>query len=450
MKLLKIKRKWLNESDLRLDAEFHLSDGPLTKLKFKESPYIISTLGQETKEIFKGNIFKRTYVSNEEFGFQFMTASDMMKSDIKGGKYVSKKHTKTANLFIKKDWILVSRSGTLGNVVFTNKDFENILGTDDLIRIVANDERMLRGCVYAFLASKYGYGLITQSSYGGVVQHIEPHHLENLPIPIFPKSLQKEINELILKSAKMREAANSELNEAISYFNESISVSRTNKIFIKKIKNLGYSWASYNNNIECDEIEKSLKEHLTIKDVAIDCFSPLLFKHIYLKKDNGHPFLTGAELTKFIKKYYRWLSPRGVKNIENYKVKKGTLLLYKSGTTDGGILGNVFIADDILDGTCLSDHVIRIFLEDLKMSYWMFAFFKSNAGIKLLQKTATGSMIPFITAERLMDVKFPKPNSKYEWIAQKIENYITESVSSQRNELKAISFIEKEIESWQK
>ena len=155
-------------------------------------------------------------------------------------------------------------------------------------------------------------------------------------------------------------------------------------------------------------------------------------------------------MTKFIKKYYRWLSPRGVKNINDYKVEKGTLLLYKSGTTDGGILGNVFIADDILHGACLSDHVIRITTDDLRISYWLYAFLKSSSGVKLLQKMATGSMIPFITPDRLLQVKVPKPNDKLDWIFEKIEGYIEKSSESHRKELKAIDLVEKEIESWQK
>ena len=103
MNYIKVKSTWLAESGLRLDASYHLSDGPLTKLKLKKSRYTVSLLSKETKQVFKGNIFKRVYVSNDENGYQFMTASDMMKSDIKGGKYISKKYTNTANLILDKD-----------------------------------------------------------------------------------------------------------------------------------------------------------------------------------------------------------------------------------------------------------------------------------------------------------------------------------------------------------
>jgi len=452
MKLLNTRSCFFQESDLRLDASFHLSDGPLTKLILKKSPFEISTLGKETKNIFKGNIFKRVYVSTATHGFPFMTASDMMKTDMNSGKFVSKKYTKISNLLFEKGWTLVSRSGTLGNTAYTSEDYDEVVGTDDLIRVVPDEDKQVRGgYLYAYLSSKYGYGLLTQSSYGGVVKHIEPHHIENLPIPMLPDTKQQQIHNLIEDASSLRVESNAMLKEAIDFFDKKYCVNGLVKVFKKNIKNCNFSLAAYNNNLECDTVESLLlNDYMTISDIAKNCFAPPLFKHIYLKKNNGHPFLTGAELTKFHKKYYRWLSPRGVKNIQNYKISKGTLLFYKSGTTDGGILGNVFIADDILDGACLSDHVIRVSIEDLAMAYWAFAFFKSSAGIRLLLKLATGSVIPFITPERLKGVKLPKPDENFKWVVQKIESYIANSVESQMKEQQAISLVEKEIESWQK
>lgn len=448
MKTMSVNRKWFEDSGVRLDASFHLSDGLLTLHKLKKCPYPMGLLKDETERIFKGGIFKRTYVDSIENGYDFITASDMMKSDILGAKFISKKYSSIDHLFVDKGWTLVSRSGTLGNTAFTNEIFEDKVLTDDLIRIVPNNKNILGGYLYAFLSSHYGYGLLTQSGYGGVVQHIEPHHIENIPIPILPEATQQKIHNLITEASQLRVEANKLLKEAVEVFDK-YNVEGFTKVFSKKVTEIGFSWASYNNNVECDKIEHKLKYFLKIGDVATKCFAPPLFKHIYLENDNGHPFLTGAELTKFNKKFYRWLSPRGVKDINDYKVKKGTLLLYKSGTTDGGILGNVFIADDILDGVCLSDHVIRIFTEDINMSYWMFAFFKSNAGVKLLQKTATGSMIPFITPVRLLELKFPKPDENFEFVTQRIEKYLEKSVQSQRNENQAIDLIEKEIDQWQ-
>ena len=209
--------------------------------------------------------------------------------------------------------------------------------------------------------------------------------------------------------------------------------------------------AAYNNNIEVDEFIANYKENsIRLKDITSNIFAPPLFKHIYLNKDNGYPFMTGSELTQFNLRFYRWLSPRGVKDINDYVVKKGTLLLYKSGTIDGGILGNVFIADKKLDGCCLSDHVIRIVFNDEKMAYWSFAFLKSKGAIKMLQRLATGTMIPFITPDRIAELMIPAPNEKYAHIVDLVEKYINFNSQSKENETKAIEMVEQEIEKWNK
>ncbi len=446
MKTLNLKSKDI-VSAMRFDGSYHISEGTIFLKKLKRMPH--ADLISFCPNIFTAGRNKRVYTDKEK-GFPYLSNSDVVKNNpFESCNYNSKKYGFDKTAFLKEGMILTGRVGAIGQTSYVTKEFEEnqAMGSDNIIRIVAKDKKM-SGYIYAFLVSKYGNALFNRLAAGGVQPYISEAMLQDIPIPILPEETQQKIHNLIANASQLRVEANKLLKEAMEIF-ENYDVDGFTKIFKKKVSTLGFSWASYNNNVECDKIENSISEFLKIGDVATKCFAPPLFKHIYLDKDNGHPFLTGAELTKFNKKYYRWLSPRGVKNIEDYKVKKGTLLLYKSGTTDGGILGNVLIADDILDGACLSDHVIRIFTEDIKMSYWMFAFFKSRAGVKLLQKTATGSMIPFITPDRLQELKFPKPDDNFAFVTNNIEKYLEKTVQSQLSENQAIDLIEKEIDQWQ-
>ena len=451
MKTIIAKRIWLAESDLRLDASYHLSDGQLTLIAFKKSNIPTKPLKNVTDRIFYGGRSRRIYVNSPEFGLPFIKGADIIKADFSNLKYISRKRTPNLKeYFLEEGWTTITRSGTIGNTAYINKDFIGKAASDDIIRVIPKS--IPSGYLYAFLSSKNGKALLTHGTYGAVIQHIEPEHIENLPVPIFPTQQQQTIHDLILESANLRVKANEALEKAVNYFNNRYSdkLILTTKVFNKNINDLTFSWASYNNNIECDAIENIIgKDKLTIDEIATDVFAPPLFKHIYLTKDNGHPFLTGGELTQNNPRYYRYLSPRGVKNILDYKVTKGTLLLYKSGTTDGGILGNVFIVDDNLASACLSDHVIRINIPDLKLSYWVFAFLKSIAGIRLLQKLATGTMIPFITPERLKSLVFPKPNKDFDTVVNHVSNYLEKRVLSNNKENQAIQIVEKEIEQWQ-
>lgn len=367
----------MNPCGLRFDSSYHLSDGVTVKRDIAASPYPLMLIGKAAERIFIGGRARRVYVKDRNHGIPFLSSSDILQADLENVKLASKKYTPNIEeMTLQKGWTLITRSGTIGNCAFANAKHAQKLASEDVIRLVPNNI-LKQGYIYAYLASKPGYSLLTQGTFGAVIQHIEPAFVASLPIPVLPEAFQQEVDNLIQESARLREEATDALDKAISYFNQEYPIKdRTSVCYTKKLKSLELGFAAYNNNIEVDGfIAKYDSNSLKIADITSSVFAPPLFKHIYLSQDNGYPFMTGSELTKFNMRYYRWLSPRGVKNIKDYVVKKGTLLLYKSGTTDGGILGNVFIADKKLDGCCLSDHVIRIVFNDDKMAYWAFAFY---------------------------------------------------------------------------
>ncbi|WP_349829793.1 methylation-associated defense system restriction endonuclease subunit S MAD5 [Bacteroides fragilis] len=450
MKIGHIHRMSMNPCGLRFDSSYHLSDGVTVKRDIAASPYPLMLIGKAAERIFIGGRARRVYVKDRNHGIPFLSSSDILQADLENVKLASKKYTPNIEeMTLQKGWTLITRSGTIGNCAFANAKHAQKLASEDVIRLVPNNI-LKQGYIYAYLASKPGYSLLTQGTFGAVIQHIEPAFVASLPIPVLPEAFQQEVDNLIQESARLREEATDALDKAISYFNQEYPIKdRTSVCYTKKLKSLELGFAAYNNNIEVDGfIAKYDSNSLKIADITSSVFAPPLFKHIYLSQDNGYPFMTGSELTKFNMRYYRWLSPRGVKNIKDYVVKKGTLLLYKSGTTDGGILGNVFIADKKLDGCCLSDHVIRIVFNDDKMAYWAFAFLRSNGTIKMLQRLATGTMIPFITPERVSNMLIPAPDTCYEEIVELVSRYIDLNSKSKFLEIEAIEKVESEIASW--
>ena len=402
--------------------------------------------------IFTSGRARRMY-TKQEFGYPFLSNADVASQNpLSACNYASKKYSYDETAFLKGGMILTGRVGAIGQTSFVPKFWERygMMGSDNIIRIVVKPEHK-NGFIYAYLASKVGNLSFWKHATGGVQPFITDKMVGNLPIPNFPESFQKEVDDLIQQSATLREQAAAKLDEAVKYFDDRYQISPdTQQIFTKKVNDLPMGFASYNNNLEVDAFIETYKSHsVKLANITTKVFAPPLFKHIYLNKDNGYPFMTGSELSKFNLRYYRWLSPRGVKDINDYIVRKGTLLLYKSGTTDGGILGNVFIADDQLDGCCLSDHVIRVVFKDEKMALWTFAFLKSKGSVRMLQRLATGTMIPFITPERLSELFIPTPDDKFDEIASLIEDYVKLVSQSKQDENKAITMVEQEIEKWQ-
>ena len=402
-------------------------------------------------EIFTSGRNKRVYTS-EAFGYPFLSNSDVVSANpFLSCKYSSKKYGYDEKALLKKGMILTGRVGAIGQTAFVPEYLEKAkaMGSDNIIRICVKPEYQ-NGFIYAYLASRVGNLSFWKHATGGVQPFITDAMVGELPIPKFPDEFQEEVDDLIQESARLREEAADALEEAVNYFNGKFSINeKTQKTFSLELKELKLGFAAYNNNLEVDEfIGKYSIDAYELKNKTSKIFAPPLFKHIYLSKDNGYPFMTGSELTQFNLRYYRWLSPRGVKDINDYVVKRGTLLLYKSGTTDGGILGNVFIADKKLDGCCLSDHVIRVVFNEERQAYWAFAFLRSKGGVRMLQRLATGTMIPFITPDRLSHILIPNPDDNYERITTLIEKYIDLNSRSKECEDRAINMVETEIERW--
>ena len=433
----------------RFDGKYHNAEVNVYDSLIRK--HFDCTLGDCCSDIFTASRGKRVY-TDKEHGVPYFSNSDMIASDpFTSCNFISRKYAYEERAVLKENMILTGRVGAIGQIAYVPKYWEQSasMGSDNIYRICIKQGHY-SGFLYSYLASRVGNLSFWKLATGGVQPYVTDSMIKTIPIPVFSEEIKKKTDSLIKESSKLRESAYNIVHKAIDYFTKTYPVSgTTQKFFIKSLSELEFSWASYNNNLEVENASKAFGLcSLRIKDLTDKVFAPPLFKHIYLKSDNGYPFMTGSELTQHNLRYYRWLSPRGVKDINDYVVRKGTLLLYKSGTTDGGILGNVFIADDILDGCCLSDHVIRLHFNDIKMAYWTYAFLRSELGVKALQRLATGTMIPFITPERVQRLSIPAPDENFDMVVSAVEEFISIDSQSKRLENQAIDIIEKEIASW--
>lgn len=451
MKILKINSGVLAESDLRFDASYYLSDGPLTKIKLKKSPYPISTLGRETSDIFKGNIFKRTYVSNSEKGYPFLTASDMMKSDIHSGKFVSRKHTNTANLFVKKGWTLVTRSGTLGNTAYTNKEFENVLPTDDVIRVVPNNKNVLGGYIYAYLSSKYGYGLLIQSGYGGVIQHIEPHHIKDLPIPILPEAKQQEIHDLIVEAADLRVEANELLRGIHETIENNFDIQpltpNISAISIDRIrKDLRFKSNFFLSTGDKYEEQVRAKKYKDLSIFISNIFTSGREKRTYTKKSNGIPFLSNGDISSY--NPFSSCNYMASKNAKSSSIIKENMIL--TGRVGQDTVGQIYLPYPSIIGTLASDNIIRIVIDNEIDRNYIYAFLSSKIGFEIIRKRKTGVGQPFVTEDMFLDIPILDLDIETKInISDKVKSSLHKKDCSLKKELQAISLIEQEIDSWQ-
>ncbi len=215
----------LSDMKNRADGSYHI---PIVKAiinHLKEFAEEVTTIGD--KRISSGVVlpgrFKRVYVDSE-YGTKFLGGKEMRQLDPSTEKYLSKlahKKQLEGSLGIKEYSILTPARGSLGDVILPCKHFLNWAISDNMMQILSNKE--MCGYVYIFLNTEYGKHLIKRFTYGGVVDAIEPFHIQQVELPLLKnREGQKQINDLALLANQKRYDAYCLEQEALRIMNEEV------------------------------------------------------------------------------------------------------------------------------------------------------------------------------------------------------------------------------------
>src|SRR5690606_22828147 len=80
--------------------------------------------------------------------------------------------------------------------------------------VVPDNSKIRSGYLHAFLTSKFGVPLVTSGTYGAIIQHIEPEHIADLPVPRLGSTVERKAHELVEEAAAFRVNANQLLTAA--------------------------------------------------------------------------------------------------------------------------------------------------------------------------------------------------------------------------------------------
>lgn len=452
MKTARVNIHAVRSINFRTDASYHLSEGQNVQRCIAASPYPLTTIKEVSEDIFIGNRAKRVYVKDSNHGIPFLSSSDILKADLDNVKFASKKYTpEIERMSLKKGWTLISRSGTIGNCAFANAKHAQKLASEHVIRLVPNN--ILRGgLVYAYLASKYGHSLLTQGTFGAVIQHIEPAFVGSIAIPFFPDSFQREVDNLVQEAARLREEATDAHEYAISFFNTLFPVpfkdNCLGKVSSKEIMtSINKRFEASFHISEGKDIDKYIKEHYewkSLDEVCSNISRPDIFKRYYVK--NGITFLGGADIFLATPDSEKRLSKTKTENISQLAIKEGTILLPRSGT-----IGNVAWAHAGHAQKLASEDVIRLLPNDILRAGYVYAFLASKYGKLLIQRYIFGSVIQHVEPPHLKLIPVPIIDQKtMDDIHDKIMIYSSAMGKAIEFEQKAIHMVEQEIEKWNK
>lgn len=418
-----IGSKWLYEADSRFDASAY-SEGAFRALEEIEAcGFPTESLGQLCGTIWhpvqtqaRSN-FKRIY-TKPEHGVPFVSSRNMFSLPLRPEKFLSRRMKKLGDLMIPRGWIIVSRSGTVGNVLFINKTLEKCAISDHTIRI--EPVGIPSGYLYAFLASRFGKAFISSSTYGSTVDELEPKHLAPISIPLPPKEIQQSIHKKILRAYALRDRANQLFDKAeqelyellgINSFTENDveylgSESEPQAFEVSSLEMVDRLDATHHVPISRSAIHKLRKSKYRLVDLneRVDkVHMPPRLKRIRSDEEYGIPFLQGSHIPSMNFRDLKYVSIKATKNIETFIIKPNWVLLTRSGT-----VGRLAISTEAQNGWAASEHILRIIPGDkIYHPGFLCIFLSTPYGQHQLKARIYGGVVDELTPEDAGSVLIP-------------------------------------------
>jgi len=422
---LPVMASWMESNQRRLDGSPYLSGAFEAKVILGKLPKERQSDLWEVTEGGRRGIYhagreRRTYVDDPKYGVPFLGSTDILAADLSWLPLISKKQVKENPLFtVQEGWTLITRSGTVGRMAYVRPDMAGMACTEHVMRVVPDRTKIPPGYLYAYLSSKFGVPLVVSGTYGAIIQHIEPHHIADLPVPRLGNAVEAEVNESIEQAAKNRVKASQLLREAsedvLHHFNlkipkpfhkyprPSTTVASSNTLNQRLD---GYYYAQWNKDAyeSFDSVASSQKALLG--DVTADVYIPGIFKRAYTEDPEfGYPYITGADVYYMAPTSDRYI----LKQIaENYRLvlRDGMILVQDSGQL-GGLIGRPANVGRYLDGFACTNNMVRIVPHSKDDQGFIFAVLNTDYGIRLLMREATGSSIPHLEEKRVRRIQIP-------------------------------------------
>ncbi|MCG8029840.1 MAG: restriction endonuclease subunit S, partial [Candidatus Thiodiazotropha taylori] len=400
----------------------------------------------------------RLWVEDDQHGFPFLSSTDILQADLSNISHIAKSVARqNSQLLIKDRWTLITRSGTIGRMAYARADMNGMACTEDVLRVIPDEEKVKPGYIYAYLCTKFGVPLVISGTYGSIITHLEPHHIADLPVPRLG-AVEDQAHELIQSAADLRVEAAVLLKTAGQIVNdqfgfpEKLALSHrafscstaSSTLVLKRLE------ATFHDAVaqESDRLIAGVprKDEFSTLGIAISETGRL--KQVFVDEEHGAPFLTSGEIFRQRYEPTRFLSNRLLPDESEWATQEGDLLLARSGQV-GGIIGRGVWADRRFAGGCVSVDVLRLGAQNSQiLPGYLYAYmFLTDVGYRQLIRTAAGSSIPHLSAPDVSRRLIPRCDSALEAeINELVWNAGHKRSEAQEKEDQARTLVERTIE----
>jgi len=433
LEISEVKYSYLLSSNdiFRFDSGFFLKEyindeGLVLKLSNKS----LSELFEDIKSF--GAYSLNNHVTYQDYGIPFIRGVNMKngKIDFSNMIYIDSNANKLLwKSEVKPDMILLSMSGTLGDVAIASKCWKYPINSNQDIAKIELGIKSNAQYIYTFLLSKYGQNYIKREARGSVQQHVFLSQIEQFIIPLFSVRFEQKIQLIIETIEDLDNRSKTTYTQAENLLLETLGLKgfkpSKEKINIKSFKESfllsGRLDAEYYQE-KYEEIEEKLKSTphwdflgKLIEKIDTGEYSPEYFVKgekkdltFYIRSTNIKDGQIDIDNNYFVSK-----------NLFNRVAKKGNIVTARVGSV--GVFGEI---RNELDGAIYSDNVLCFQLPNNYIPSVYSLLFNSKYYFELIDRLSRGSVQQRLNQETLKDLIIPTIDFK---IQQQISDKIEES-----------------------
>jgi type I restriction enzyme, S subunit len=457
-----VHSSWLHEGDCRLDARTYAGGSAevITALEASGFPLepiysVCGTMWHPVQTQARTN-FKRIYTDRNN-GVPFVSSRSMFGFPLRPERFLSRRMQKLGDLMVPEGWIVVSRSGTVGNPLYINRSLAECAISDHAIRI--EPTRVPAGYLYAFLATGSGQVLMAKNIFGSTVEELEPKHIGSIPLPrLGPR--EDEVHDQIVRAYGLRDEANETLQAVEQDLYQALGVDAFTEGDVEYFprspsgpRAFAISGARLNDRLDASyysPVVRSVYHKLMTGKYPLtrlgDCVSQIYvaprFARIYVPAEYGVPFLQGSQMPLMRQYNLQYISRSKTRHLERWIIDAGWVLVTCSGT-----IGRVAVSTQHQAGWAASQHILRIIPDPERyLPGFLWAFLSTAYGQHQLHSKIYGGVVDELTESDMAEVMVPDVPVP---VQRRIDNLVTASYetrdTAQGIEEKAIAAVEHAI-----
>lgn len=404
----------VSRSGWRLEGSFYGSDGYRAARLLFRSGFDLPEVRTRAKVLWFGP-FARTYVVDPSKGIPFISSAEMMEARIRPEKFLSATLTRVVDrLRVQEGIILISCSGTIGNVALCTSDLDGMAVSQHAIRVIPNDKSDL-GLFYTLFQSSAGKFLIKRSRSGSVIESIYEDDVSGLFVPVLPRSLRERLTEMIEEVCRLHVEANELLDEAEAQVQRQcglpdlseLDMTASEEVLSKALIFRVPATEVFGQECKYGSVRLDATYHLPLasklrhlimnsggkelETIVTGVRRSALRQRTYVDGAvQGIPLIGGKQMMQVRPSDISYISKAMTRGIERERVYRGWTLVTCSGT-----LGRVQFVHRNFEDFIPSEHCMRIIPNEIEAKAgFIYAFLASPYGQVQLAQLSYGSVIP--------------------------------------------------------